>query len=548
MTRSWYDHYAPGVPQSLDYESLTLPQMLNRSAQDFASKEALIFHDRPLSFHTLDEAVNRLARALLSLGVKGGDRVALLLPNMPQIVIAAYAAWRIGAVVVMHNPLYSDRELEYQLNDCGASVLVALDLLCPRILALRERTALKTLIVAHLGDHVSDPAEPLLHQEIEPAAGVYEWQALLEASDATDPGCDVHLDDLACLQYSGGTTGVSKGAMLTHANLSCNVQQTQAWFQRIERGRGSVLAVLPYFHSMGLLAGMNIGILHAQTQVLVPRPEVKTILELIQKYRITLFPAVPTLFTAILAHPDFERYDLSSLEVCVSGGAPIPVELIRRFEAVTKAQICEAYGLTEASPLVTVNPFGGRTKVGSVGLPLPDTEVKIVDLADGHEALPPGEEGEIVVKGVQIMKGYYHKPEENRRSLQDGWLHTGDIGRMDEEGYLYIVDRKKDLIIASGYNIYPTEIDQVLYGHPKVLEACTVGVPDDYRGETVKAFVVCKPGETVTAEEIIAFCRESLARYKVPRSVEFLTELPKSGVGKILRKELRQRELERQRS
>ena len=224
------------------------------------------------------------------------------------------------------------------------------------------------------------------------------------------------------------------------------------------------------------------------------------------------------------------------------------MELIRRFEAVTKAQICEAYGLTEASPLVTVNPFGGRTKVGSVGLPLPDTEVKIVDLADGHEALPPGEEGEIVVKGVQIMKGYYHKPEENRRSLQDGWLHSGDIGRMDEEGYLYIVDRKKDLIVAFFNDIYTTEIDQVLYGHPKVLEACTVGVPDDYRGETVKAFVVCKPGETVTAEEIIAFCRESLARYKVPRSVEFLTELPKSGVGKILRKELRQRELERQRS
>jgi len=539
MKRTWHKHYAPGVPPAIPFEKTILPEMLSDAVRDFPDKEAIIFYDSPIRFFELEKLVNRTANALLDLGIKRGDKIALLLPNMPQIVIAAFAAWKTGAVVVMTNLLNTDRELEHQLSDSGSEVLVALDLLCPRMIALKEKTHIRTIIVVHARDHILNPTGRELHLDIEPAEGIHQWKDLIDTYPDTAPGVRIDLEDLACLQYTGGTTGISKAAVLTHTNLSWNVQQTRAWFHSIVRGRGALLAVLPYFHSFGMLAGMNISILLAQTQVLIPQPDLDTILNSIQKYKITLFPGVPTLYTAILSHPKISEYDLSTLEVCISGGAPLPVDLIDSFERLTSVRICEAYGLTEAGPLVSVNPFGGKTKHGSVGVPIPDTDVRIVNVDSAVSLCAPGEEGEITVKGPQIMQGYYRMPKETAQTLKNGWLHTGDIGRMDEEGYLYIVDRKKDMIIAGGYNIYPNEIDQVLFEHPKILEACTIGVPDPYRGETVKSFIVVNPGEELSEDEVIDYCREKLAKYKVPRMIELTGSLPKSGPGKILRKELK---------
>jgi long-chain acyl-CoA synthetase len=333
--------------------------------------------------------------------------------------------------------------------------------------------------------------------------------------------------------------------MLTHSNLSCNLQQIQAWFPDIKRGELVEIGALPFFHSFGLTTVMNLAIWYAGTAVLIPRPEPKAILEAVQKHKITFFPAVPTMYIGILNDPDFSKYDLSSITGCFSGAAPMPVEVIKAFEEKTGAQICEAYGLSETSPGATVNPWGGKTKVGSIGLPLPDTDLKIVDLEDWKKEMPAGQPGEVIIKGPQVTSGYYNMPDETEKTIKDGWLLTGDIGQMDEDGYFYIVDRKKDMIIAGGYNIYPRDIDEVLFEHPKILEACAIGIPDAYRGETVKAYVVLKPGEQMKAEEVIEYCKTKLAKYKVPTQVEFIDTLPKSNVGKILRKELRAKELDK---
>ena len=324
-----------------------------------------------------------------------------------------------------------------------------------------------------------------------------------------------------------------------------NAQQMKAWLHGLEKGSGSVLCALPYFHSFGILACMNMGILQGWNQVLIPRPDIEAILKAVVRYKITLFPAVPTLYTGVVNHPDIARYNLSSIQASFSAGAPLPVDLINKFEELSGSQICEAYGLTEASPCVTVNPFKGLTKPGSVGIPLPDTEIKLVNPEDGITEIPQGGEGEILVRGPQVMKGYFNRPDETAIALKDGWLHTGDVGWLDEDGFLYIVDRIKDMIIASGYNIYPNEIDQVLFGHPKILEACVVGVPHEYRGETVKAFIVVKQGAVLTEQEVLEYCNANLAKYKIPKIIEFIDELPKSAVGKILRKELRRMELEK---
>ncbi|MBI4495670.1 MAG: long-chain fatty acid--CoA ligase, partial [Deltaproteobacteria bacterium] len=459
-------------------------------------------------------------------------------------------AWRVGAVVVPNNPLYTDRELEHQFNDSASSILVALDLLAPRMLSLQPRTGIKKIIFAHIRDHLGFPKKQLLpllargkHRKVPAGPGIYEWLDLLKGFPPADPRVPIAFDSLASLQYTGGTTGVSKGVMLTHANLSINAQQLEAWFPGFKRGANSLLGVLPFFHSFGLTACMNHCLRLGWTNVLIPRPEPEAIIQAIHRHRINFFPAVPTMFVGVLNHPRLSRYDLSSIKGCFSGAAPLPLEVIRDFESRTGAQICEGYGLSETSPVATINPFGGLTKVGSIGLPLPDTDMKVVDLNDGSRELPGGEAGELIIKGPQVSGGYYGLPEETAASIRNGWLYTGDIGRMDEDGYFYIVDRKKDMIIAGGFNVYPREIDEVLFAHPKILEACAVGIPDPYRGETIKAFVVLRPGEKATEKEVIDFCRRSLAGYKVPKAVEFMEALPKSGVGKVLRKELRAMEL-----
>ncbi len=550
MERPWFKAYAPGVPHQLEYEKTVMPQALARSARKFPNHTALIFIDSKISYRQLDEMANRFANALIDFGVKPGDKVAMLMPNMPQIVAATYGAWRAGAVVVMNNPLYTDKELEYQFNNSESSFLVTLDLLGPRMIALQPKTPIKKIVIAHIRDHLKFPKKQLLpivakdkHRNIPPRANVYEWLDLLKKYPPVDPNIPMDFEGLACLQYTGGTTGVSKGVMLSHANLSQNVQQISAWFPGFEQGKNVLLGVLPFFHSFGLTSSMNNCIWQAWTDVLIPRPEPQTILEAIQKYRVNFFPAVPTMYVGILNHPKASQFNLTSIKGCFSGAAPLPVEVIREFEAKTGSQICEGYGLSETSPVATTNPYGGKTKPGSIGLPVPDTDIKIVDLIDGKKEMPPGESGELIIKGPQVTSGYYKMPEETPLSLRDGWLYTGDIGKMDEEGYFYIVDRKKDMVIAGGFNIYPREIDEVLFEHPKILEACAVGIPDAYRGETIKAFVVLKPGEKLTAEEVIQFCQQKLAKYKVPKTVEFLDSLPKSGVGKVLRKELRTMEM-----
>jgi long-chain acyl-CoA synthetase len=550
MERPWYKSYAKGIPPQLEYERTPMAQALARTARELPDKTALIFVDSKITYRQLDDMANRFANALIDMGVKPGDKVAMLMPNMPQIVAAVYGAWRAGAVVVMNNPLYTDVELEYQFNNSESTYLVAIDLISPRMIALRPKTKIKNLVVAHIRDHLKFPKKQLLpivakdkHRKIPPTPNVHEWMDLLKKYPATDPKIPIDFDGLACLQYTGGTTGVSKGVMLTHANLSKNVQQIVAWFPGFNKGEISHLGVLPIFHSFGLTCCMNICIWMGWTDVLIPRPEPQAILEAIHKYKINFFPAVPTMYVGVLNHPEASKFNLTSIKGCFSGAAPLPVEVIKDFEAKTGSQICEGYGLSETSPVATTNPYGGKTKVGSIGLPMSDTDFRIVDLVDGNKDLPLGEAGEILIKGPQVTNGYYKMPEETANTLKDGWLYTGDIGKMDEEGYFYIVDRKKDMVIAGGYNIYPREIDEVLFEHPKILEACAVGIPDPYRGETIKAFVVLKPGETLTGEEVIKYCAEKLAKYKVPKTVEFLTSLPKSGVGKILRKELRAMEM-----
>ncbi len=550
MDKPWLKSYAQGVVSAVQYERITVADALNRMAQKYPDKAALVFLDVRITYRQLNDMVNSFANALIDMGVNPGDKVAMLLPNMPQIVIASYGAWRAGAVVVMNNPLYTDTELEHQLKNSESTVLVTLDLLGPRMIALKPKTPVKKIVVAHIRDHLKFPKKQLLpivardkHRDIPPTPDVFEWMDIIKKYPATDPKLSVDFDSLASLQYTGGTTGVSKGVMLTHKNLSSNVQQINAWFPDFVEGEMVMLGVLPFFHSFGLTCVMNLTIWKAGTDVLIPRPEPKAILEAIHKHRINFYPAVPTIYVGLLNHPDLAKFDISSIKGCFSGAAPLPVEVIKEFESKTGSQICEGYGLSETSPVVTINPWGGKTKVGSIGLPIADTEIRIVDLEEGTKDMPQGQPGEVIIRGPQVTSGYYKMPDETAKTVKDGWLFTGDIGTMDNDGYFYIVDRKKDMIIAGGYNIYPRDIDEVLFEHPKILEACAIGVPDSYRGETVKAFVVLKPGETMTAEEVMEYCKEKLAKYKVPTMVEFIDTLPKSGVGKILRKELRAMEL-----
>ncbi|MCX5906487.1 MAG: long-chain fatty acid--CoA ligase, partial [Deltaproteobacteria bacterium] len=406
---------------------------------------------------------------------------------------------------------------------------------------------LETIILTDMDEHVRQggPRTPTPGEQ----TGVYEYSDLLQKGKSQPPPfVPVDADEVALLQYTGGTTGFSKGAMLTHYNLVSDVIQCVSWNQGAHKGKERMLAVLPFFHVYGMTVAMNEAIYLAATIILLPRFQIDDTLEAINAYQPTRFPGVPTMYIAIINHPRVKEYNISSIKVCSSGSAPMPIEALKRFEELTGGKISEGYGLTEASPVTHSNPFSGQRKIGSIGLPRPDTDAKIVDLETGEKDLPPGQEGELCIRGPQVMKGYWNRPEETVKSLRNGWLYTGDIARMDEEGYFYIVDRKKDMIICGGYNVYPREVEEVLYQHPKIQEACAVGVPDPYRGETVKAFVVLKEKEQATPEEIIAYCQKNMAKYKAPTMVEFRKELPKSHVGKVLRKILREEERKKQSS
>jgi long-chain acyl-CoA synthetase len=551
--KPWLASYEKGVPENIEYQEICLPSILEQTSNKFPDKMALLFQGYKITYRQLNDMVNRFAACLHSFGINKGDSVAILLPNVIPCVAACYAILKIGGITVMNNPLYSDRELEHQFNDSDSKLLVTLDLLGNRMIDLRPKTKIKQIIYTSIGDYLPFPKNILfplvakkksLAADVKSAENVYKWKDVLAKSSPTPPDVELSFDDVAMYQYTGGTTGVSKGAILTHGNLSKNVQQAGAWFPTFKKGEEAMLGALPFFHVFGLTCAMNFAIHMGWGHILVPKPQPEALIETIRKFKPTFAPLVPAMYIGMLNHPDIDKVDMTSIKGCFSASAPLPLEVISDFENKTGAVIVEGYGLTETSPVTHVNPFAdGKRKVGSIGVPISDTECRIVDLEDGNTDVPVGETGELLIKGPQVMKGYWNNPEETAKTLTDGWLYTGDIAKMDEGGYFYIVDRKKDMIISSGCNVYPRDIEEVLYENPKVQEACAIGIPHPTRGEAIKVFVALKEGETGTQEELIEYCTDKLAKYKLPTEIEFRDELPKTNVGKILKKDLRKEEM-----
>ncbi|MFC4600652.1 long-chain-fatty-acid--CoA ligase [Cohnella hongkongensis] len=552
--RLWLQKYPLQVKPSYEYPKHNIARLLIDAAEAYPNNEALDFLGRRYSYQELLRECRKMANALKALPISKGERIAIMLPNCPQAVIAYYGALMAGAVVVQTNPTYTERELRHQLADSGAVALVALDLLMPRVAKARVNTGVRHVIVTSLADGLPFPKNllyPIKRRREYPslkvdydAEGVRRWSAFVGQGEAAELCEDVDADEeLAMLQYTGGTTGKPKGVMLTHANLLANARQVSAWCYRLEAGKERYLAALPMFHVFGLTVLLNQAISHAGTLLLVPRFEPKLVLETIRRRQPTVFPGAPTMYIALLNHPSTKDGEFASIRVCVSGAAPLPREVQERFEAHSAGRLIEGYGLTEASPVTHCNPVWGYRKHGTIGLPLPDTEARIVG-EESLEPLRPGEIGELIVRGPQVMKGYWNRPEETAAVLQDGWFRTGDVGTMDEEGFFTILDRKKDVILAGGYNVYPREVEEALFEHPAVKEASVLGVPDAYRGETVKAYVVVKDGWQVSEQQLDRWCRERLAAYKVPRSYEFRDSLPMSLIGKVLRRKLKEEEEE----
>lgn len=543
--KPWEKSYPDWAELQPNIAPITIPQALERSAVDYADNVALLFMGQKITYQALNHLVNRFANALQSLGYGKDSRIALMLPNIPQMVIAHYAVLRLGGTCVMVNPLYTASELKYLLSDSNAEALIVLDALAGIGLKVRPETQLKDLIVCHLNDTNGVPADKLppgTYTASPEGEKIYDFAQLMAESSNTQFSDQSAWEDLALLIYTGGTTGLSKGVMLYHDNISANVQQLKSYFQNeFTDGQERTLAIYPFFHVAGYSVVQNYCIWHGNTLALVPRPEPASILPLLEQVKPTIFQAVPTIFVGLLGNEQFQKMDLSFIKVIGTGAAPMSAAT---YEALKKlcptAKITEGYGLTECAGMATATPATTRFKQGSVGMPMPGTEVRIVDLEKGEKDMPTSEAGEVLLKGAQVMKGYLNKAEQTAETLKDGWLHTGDIGYLDEEGWLFLIDRKKDMILASGYNIYPKEVDEVLFAHPEIAEACTVGVPDEYRGETVKVFVVKHPNSQLNADAVISHCRAHLAVYKVPKLVEFVEELPKSAVGKILRRELRE--------
>ncbi|MBM7555023.1 long-chain-fatty-acid--CoA ligase [Thalassobacillus pellis] len=549
FVRPWHRLYPDEIPATLDYDVKPLHEFLVESAQKHPKKKALHFMGKEMTYRELLEHTKRFACYIQDLGLNKGDRVSVMLPNCPQSVIAYYGILMAGGIVVQTNPLYMERELEYQLNDSDATMIVCLDILLPKVSNVKGNTSIEHVVVTGIKDYLPFPKNkiyPFIQKrqynmvvKAEQSEDTHLWDNIIEVSDGEVKPVQIDPDkDLALLQYTGGTTGFPKGVMLTHMNLVSNTEMCRKWLYKCKPGEEIVLGILPFFHVYGMTAVMNLSIFMSSKMVLLPKFEVLDVLKTIEKQRPTLFPGAPTIYIGLLNHPDLKKYDLSSIEACISGSAPLPVEVQERFEKVTGGKLVEGYGLTETSPVTHSNMVWDKRVNGSVGVPWPDTDAKIFNL-DSNEEAECGEVGEIVVKGPQVMKGYWGRKEETDQVLtEEGWLRTGDLGYMNEEGYFFIVDRKKDMIIAGGLNIYPREVEEVLYEHEAVQEAVIVGIPDPYRGETVKAFIVKRDGAELTEEDLDAFCRKHMASFKVPRIYEFRDELPKTAVGKILRRAL----------
>jgi long-chain acyl-CoA synthetase len=540
--RPWLNHYDYWVRPHMNYPRRPLHEILRITAVEVPDRPATAFLGAHLTFGQIKEQADKFATALARLGIRQKDRVGIMLPNCPQYLVAAFAVLRLGATVVNVNPLYTPREVLVVAQDSGMSAMLTLDALAPVTLSVRGQTKIENVIITSLAEY-SPAATP-------PAAieGTLRFADLLVEVDEPDlPRVKINPDDdVAVLQYTGGTTGVPKAAMLTHYNIFANVIQTESWAHAsLRRGEDTYLLVIPFFHIYGFTVGMMEGVWRGAQQVLIPKYDVEALLTAIRDYRPSFFPAVPTIYISLLNHPQAKEYGIDKVRIFNSGSAPLPVEVIERFERITGGTLNEGYGLSEASPVTHSTPSLGRRKPGSIGLPLPDTEMKIVDLETGTREVAVGDEGELCIAGPQVMKGYWNRPDETAIALRteaEGrtWLHTGDVARMDEDGYTYIVQRKKDMIIVSGFNVYPSEVEGVLHTHPAVMEAGVIGIPDAYRGEAVKACVVLKSGTTATSEELKEHCEGGLAEFKVPREIEIRESLPKTAVGKILHRVLRE--------
>ncbi|MGB3260193.1 long-chain-fatty-acid--CoA ligase [Paenisporosarcina sp.] len=556
--KPWLSQYPPEIPHTLSYDPIPVQEYLTRAYRDYPEKVAIHFLGKDLTYQELYESALKFANYLGSLGIQKGDRVAIMLPNCPQNVIGYYGILYAGGIVVQTNPLYTEREIAYQMKDSGAKAILSLDILFPRISKVIKETNLENIIITGIKDYLPFPKNlvyPFIQKKqygftvkVEHRGMNHLFPEVMKVGKAQE--IDVPFDfeeDVAILQYTGGTTGFPKGVMLSHKNLIANASMCDAWLYRCKKGEETILGILPFFHVYGMTTVMILSVMLGNRMVLLPKFDVDSALKTIDKQKPTLFPGAPTIYIGLLNHPDIAKYDLSSIQACLSGSAPLPVEVQEKFEEVTGGKLVEGYGLTESSPVTHANFVWDNERIkGSVGVPWPDTEAAIFQV-DSTVPMPPREIGEICVRGPQIMKGYWNRPEDTENTMRDGWLLTGDLGYMDEKGFFYVVDRKKDMIIAGGFNIYPREIEEVLYEHPAIQECVAVGVPDPYRGETVKAYVVLKEDHHVTEEELNAFCREHLAAFKVPRIYEFRKELPKTAVGKILRRSLVEEEKEKYR-
>ncbi len=553
--RPWFKFWPEGVPKHIDYPIMSLSDVLRKSAEKYPNNTATVYFDRGISYRELNITVDKFAAALSEMGVKKGDKVALFLPNVPQFIIAYYGAIRIGAIETAVSPLYKEREVEHQLVDSEAETIVVLDMLYPIVEHVLEKTKIKRIIVTNLREYMSYVTAvmgsllgkiPL--RKVDRAPNVYFFQELLRGRQPNPPKVEINPEeDLVALQYTGGTTGISKGAMLTHMNLVSNAVACDAWLRGTE-GKETFLTVLPLFHIYGMTTGMNAPIYQAGKIVMLPRFDILSTLRAIQKHKVTVFCGAPTMYSMLLSHPEFSRYNLKSVRFCISGSAPLSPEVQKKWMDATGGVLVEGYGLTESSPVTHCNPLDKSmktVKVGSIGLPWPDTDAKILEIEAGEQELSVGEIGELAVKGPQVMKGYWKMTEETATVLRNGWLFTGDIGKMDEDGYFYITDRKKDLIKYKGYSVYPREIEDVLYEHQAVELCAVVGKPNAASGEIPKAFVVLKDGAQATEEEIMNFVNGKVAQYKAIRELEFRKELPMTLVGKVLRRVLQQEEIQK---
>lgn len=531
-TRPWLSHYDAGVPAHLEYPAVPVFHFLDDAARLCPDRLCILSRSQNLTYQQVGLLSSRLAGALRHLGIGKGERVGIFMPNSPEFVLAYFAILKAGAAVVAINPLYTPHEITHQVNDAGITTVFAAETLYERLKVAQPATPIRRVIVTG---------------ETPVAEGDVRFQDLLTAEPIA--GVGVGPDDVALLQYTGGTTGVSKGAIALHRNLVANMLQFKAWMSTLEEEKETFLLALPIYHIYGMVCGMLLGIALRARLAILPNPrDIDTLLATIQEHRVTYFPAVPTLYNAINNHKDVVagQVDLTSVKACISGSAPLMKQTKEKFESLTGGRIVEGYGLSEAPTATHCNPLQGENRFGSIGLPLPDVDARIVSLEDGVTELPVGEAGELIIRSPQVMQGYHNMPEETKIALRDGWLYTGDIARMDADGYFYIVDRKKELIKPGGMEVWPREVEEVIAAHPKVLEVAVAGIPDAYRGETVKAWIVVQPGETLTESEVQAWARQRLAPFKVPTHIEFRAELPKSTVGKILKRELVRQEKERQ--